>query len=173
MAKPGEIIHNPTTGETIKFLLTAADTHGERLQFEDSLPANHPGVPAHIHAYQAETFTVLNGVFQARIDGEAKTLTVGESITIAAGVPHSFHTKGSEGVTYLVELRPALDAETFFKTLAVATAQRRSIPLQIALMTQELQLGFYLAGIPRAVQDRLFATLAPIARRLGYRARYE
>jgi len=172
MAKPGQIIHNPATNETIKFLRTAAETNGELLQFEDTMPASQPGVPAHLHAYQTETFTVLNGVFQVRIAGVAQRLTVGESVTIGAGVPHSFHTKASEGVTVLVELRPALDTEIFFETMAVAATQQRSIPLHIAVMAQELQLGFYLAGIPKPVQDLLFATLAPLARRLGYRACY-
>ena len=49
MATKGQVIHNSSSGETIKFLLTAADTDGELLKFGDSVPANHAGVPSHIH----------------------------------------------------------------------------------------------------------------------------
>jgi mannose-6-phosphate isomerase-like protein (cupin superfamily) len=172
MATPEQTIRNPTTGETITFLLTAAETQGTLLRFEDRLPANHPGVPAHLHRDQEETFTVLAGEFHVTVNGAAKTLTVGESISVPAGVAHSFQTTPQVGVTLLVELRPALDYELFFETLAAPAVQKRSLPLQIALLTQELHLGFYLAGLPQRVQDVLFAALALLARWLGYRTKY-
>lgn len=172
MATQGQIIHNPTTQETIKFLLTAADTNGELLKFEDSLPANHPGVLPHIHTQQEETFTVLEGTFQAVINGAPHIFSVGETVTVPAGVTHSFHTKRSEAVKLLVELRPALEYETFFKTLSSAEANRRNTPLQVALLTRELDLGFYLGDIPKQLQDLLFAGMAAVARMMGYRVRY-
>lgn len=161
-------ITNSVTGETITFLLNTP----ERLTFEDSLPADNSGVPTHYHANQAETFTVLEGTFLAEIDGKPVTLTAGQSVTIPAGVPHRFHTRNSEAVKLQVELTPALDYETFFRSLAVAAEQNRVVPLQIAVMRQDLDLGFYLGGIPKGVQNVLFDGLAVIARMLGYRASY-
>jgi mannose-6-phosphate isomerase-like protein (cupin superfamily) len=162
-------ITNRSTGETITFLSNTP----ERLTFEDSLPANHPGVPTHYHAKQAETFTVLEGTFLAEIDGKPMTLTTGQSVTIPAGVPHRFHTRNSEAVKLRVELTPALDYETFFRSMAVAAEQNRAIPLQLAVMRQDLDLGFYIGGVPKGLQNALFNTLAVIARLLGYRARYD
>ncbi|MEM7132140.1 MAG: cupin domain-containing protein [Chloroflexota bacterium] len=172
MATKDQVIHNSSTGETIRFLLTSADTDGELLQFEDTLPANHASVPSHIHACQEETFTVQEGTFHAIVDGEAKSLSVGESLTIPAGVAHSFHSKQSRGVKVLVELRPALDYEIFFETLAYAGEHKRNIPLQIAVLTQELNLGFYLAGTPKPLQNGMFAVMAATARIMGYQAAY-
>ncbi|MEL6150433.1 MAG: D-lyxose/D-mannose family sugar isomerase [Chloroflexota bacterium] len=161
-------ITNNMTGEVITFLERTPDL----LKFEDTLPGNMAGVPPHIHDRQTETFTVLDGVFHAVIDGEHKTLNAGESITVPAGVAHSFHTKNSGPVKLLVELSPALDYETFFRTMASDQAQQRLAPFQIAVMTQDLDLGFYLGGIPKAVQNVMFAGVAAIARMLGYRASY-
>lgn len=161
-------ITNQATGETITFLESTPDV----LRFEDSLPADHSGVPAHLHTRQQETFTVLSGTFHAVIDGQAYTLAAGERLTIPAGVPHRFHTQGSEAVKLLVELQPALDYEAMFRGLAQAAAQNRIVPLQIAAMRQELDLGFYLGGPPRRLQDVLFAAMAVVARRLGYRTQY-
>ena len=38
MARAGQIIHNPVSGERIEFLQTAADTDGALLEFELQLP---------------------------------------------------------------------------------------------------------------------------------------
>ena len=42
MAKAGDIIENPITGERITFLKTTQETNGELLRFEDVLPPDSP-----------------------------------------------------------------------------------------------------------------------------------
>ncbi|MEL6524300.1 MAG: cupin domain-containing protein [Chloroflexota bacterium] len=163
-----ETITNSTTGETITFLSRTP----ERLVFEDTLPANHPGVPLHIHTMQEETFTVLEGVFLVELDGEAYTLQEGEQVVVPKGAPHRFHTRNSEAVKLRVELTPALDYEIMFRSMALAAEDNKNILLQLAVMHQDLTLGFYLGGIPKPFQDVMFGALAFIARRVGYKTHF-
>ncbi len=50
MAKAGDIIENPATGERITFLNTTQETNGELLRFEYVLP---PGftIAEHVHPH--------------------------------------------------------------------------------------------------------------------------
>jgi quercetin dioxygenase-like cupin family protein len=172
MATQGQRIINASTGEQIVFLQTAQDTNGELLQLELWMDAGQTGVPAHLHRLQEERFTVLDGELHVTVAGAARVLRTGESVTIPAGTPHSFGTAHSGAVRLLVELRPALDTEIFFETLAQASQRNRMNLLQIAVLVRELNLGFGVAGVPQVIQNVLFATLASIGRALGYRARY-
>lgn len=162
-----ETLYNASTGETITFI----ERTPEALIFEDHLPADCAGVPFHFHERQSETFTVLEGVFQAEINGEQCRLDAGEAVTIPAGVAHRFDTHNNGPVRLRVELRPALDYEDFFRGMASAAAAGRGMPLQVALMTRELDLGFRIAGMPRPVQAIAFGLMAMWARVIGYTAK--
>ena len=50
MARQGQTIHNPVSGERITFLQTAADTNGERLEFELELSADGRVPGAHVRS---------------------------------------------------------------------------------------------------------------------------
>jgi hypothetical protein len=60
MARRGDIVENPMTGERTTFLETARDTGGELLRFEYVLP---PGwsVPEHVHPRQEERHEIVSG----------------------------------------------------------------------------------------------------------------
>src|SRR5437868_5316169 len=59
--RAGDILTNETTGETITFLETAADTDGAYTLIEVEV-APGGGVPmAHVHPYQSETFEIVSG----------------------------------------------------------------------------------------------------------------
>lgn len=144
---------------------------GETLRFEDVIAGDDPGPPMHFHPKQIERFQVLDGSMSIRLEGQQRLLAAGDSIEIAAGQVHSFHTKGSAGVRLLIELAPAGEMEAFFKGLARAKREGRYPLLQIAVMyTSAKDFGFYLAGVPVWAQKLLFSVLAPIARGFGYRA---
>ncbi len=49
MAKTGDVIENPTTGERITFLKTTRETNGELLRFEYSLPPGPRSLAAADH----------------------------------------------------------------------------------------------------------------------------
>lgn len=150
---------------------TQYDYDGETLRFEDVIAGDDAGPPLHFHPKQTERFQVLDGSMCIRFNDEERLLATGDSIEIAAGQVHSFHTKGSAGVRLIIELTPAGEMEAFFKGLARAQREGRHPLLQIALMYSAAKdFGFYLAGVPVWAQKLLFSVLAPIARGLGYRA---
>lgn len=150
---------------------TQYDYDGETLRFEDVIAGDDAGPPLHFHPRQVERFHVLDGSMCVRLKDEERLLATGESIEIAAGQVHSFHTKGSAGVRLMVELTPAGEMEAFFKGLARAQREGQHPLMQIAVMyTAARDFGFYFAGVPMWAQKLLFSVLAPIARGLGYRA---
>ncbi len=116
MAHPGETIENPFTGECITFPETTEDTGGELLRFEYAALPHAEGPPKYVHPRQEERFEVVSGTLVARAGGCERTLGEGQSVTIAAGTPHTFRNPGEEEVRFLVEFRPALGIEPFFET---------------------------------------------------------
>lgn len=181
MAKRGDKIVNPVTRERITWLDTADDTDGELLRFDLAV---RPGgiVPlAHIHTKQSESLEVIAGKMRYRVGGEAeKDLPAGESMTVAPGAPHIRWNPGDEELRAIVEFRPALNTETFIENMWGFARDGRKrggkgVPnmLQLAVWFAGTYEGEnYLERPPIPVQKALFALLAPIGRRLGYRDWY-
>jgi quercetin dioxygenase-like cupin family protein len=176
MARAGDIIDNPITGERITFLETARDTNGELLRFEYLAPPHTPGPPLHVHPYQEERFVeVLSGTLTARLGKDNRSLGKGQILTVSPGTPHTWRNDGAEEVRMLVEIRPALRMEEVFEitfNLARdAKTDERGIPknpLQAAAAAWEYADELRLARPPFAVQKMLLAVLAPVLRLLGY-----
>ena len=61
MIRSGDTLHNPVTGEVIRFVEAASDTSGEYVFVEVAVEPNGAVAAAHIHPYQTETFEVLEG----------------------------------------------------------------------------------------------------------------
>lgn len=117
MARAGDVIENPTTGERITFAKTASDTQGELLAFEYLVPPRTPGPPLHVHPYQEERFVeVLSGVLNARLGNDERRIGNGVTFTVSPGTPHTWRNEGTEEVRMLVEIRPAMRMEEVFET---------------------------------------------------------
>ena len=84
MAKAGDIIENPVTGERITFLKTTQETSGELLRFEYVLP---PGftIPEHFHPHQEERHEVLSGTLRGCVGGQERDYSEGERVVGPAG----------------------------------------------------------------------------------------
>lgn len=177
MAYAGKEIRSPST--RLVFRKTAADTDGELLRFEQFVRGGTPEVPEHLHPRQRERFVVLAGQMGARAAGREVVLGPGEELTIPPGTPHTFWNAGDDELHHVVELRPALDSETFFETVFGLQRDGRlpaegdaRVPnvLQGALLVTAY--GNYLARPPVALQKALFPPLALLGRLLGLRASY-
>lgn len=70
MARRGDVVENPMTGERVTFLETASDTGGELLRFEYVLPPRF-SIPEHVHPRQEERHEVLSGTLTGRGGGES------------------------------------------------------------------------------------------------------
>ena len=116
MAKAGDKLYNPVQGDWIVFGQTAEDTGGELMSGE-LVVAPSGGNPLHVHPLQEEHFEVLSGTFGVQIGDERRSLGEGEEATVAPGMPHRwFNEDDQQEARVSVELRPALNTETFFET---------------------------------------------------------
>lgn len=176
MAKAGDEVYNPRQKDRMVFRQTARDTGGRLFQADMFALPGVPGPPEHIHLLQEERFETLRGVFRARVDGQERTLSVGESIVIPAGKSHTWWIEGDEEAHILIEIRPARNAETFFETMyglvKDGKTDENGVPpvLQAALISGAYDM--YLPGPPVILQKALFAALTPVAKLIGYSASY-
>jgi quercetin dioxygenase-like cupin family protein len=173
MARPGQELENPATGQRIVFRQTADTTGGELLEMEAWYRAGGPPAPLHYHPVQDERFEVLEGAVRCVVGREERILRKGEVIEIPAGQVHEFGGDPEEDGHVRWETRPALRTEEFFEAgFGLAEAgkvnPRTGIPglLQVAPLAREYSTEFRLASPPWPVQRLALAVLAPLGRLL-------
>jgi mannose-6-phosphate isomerase-like protein (cupin superfamily) len=176
MAKTGDVIENPATGQRLRFLLTSADSGGELFRAEGAFPpASFAGVE-HIHPLQDERFEVLAGKAAFTIEGVDRVLGAGETVEVPAGTRHTFRNAGDDEMRVVFEFRPAPESTERFYELYFGFAQEgrvnsKAMPglLDIALAWPLVSDHGVLAKPPPWVQNALFRALFPLARALGRR----
>jgi len=181
VARPGETIENPVTGERVTWIETAHSTGGKLLAADLYVrPAAAVGL-AHRHVRQEERFAVRSGTAGFEVAGEARTVGQGDEVTIAAGVAHRWWNAGQDELRVRLELRPALDTETFFETFfglardGKTKAKTKGVPglLQFAVLFRDLGDSCPQPVKPPPWVGRgVFTVLAPIGRLVGRRAVY-
>lgn len=90
----------------------SAETEGAYAVVEQSHPVGR-GAPLHVHQFETETLLVLEGTYVVLVDGEAKRLTAGQSVSVEPGVPHAFANKGDDIGRLLILAVPAGIEEYF------------------------------------------------------------
>jgi mannose-6-phosphate isomerase-like protein (cupin superfamily) len=114
MARAGQTVENPATGERVTFLKTAAETHGELLELELVWPRPGRRAPAHVHPEMEERYEVLEGTAAFRIgDHPEQTAGPGETVTVPPKTTHEAWNPTDQPVRLKVEFRPALRWEEF------------------------------------------------------------
>ena len=181
MARRGETIENPITGERITFIETAQDTNGELLMFEYVLPPCF-SIPEHIHPRQEERHEVLSGTLRGRVRGQERDFRAGERVVGPPGVPHAWRNPSEDEELRIVsELRPALRfealMEVYFKIARDLKTDKKGVPkhlLHMVILANESRHDFYPTGIPIMVWKiflALLGALAHVGKRLGYGVR--
>jgi quercetin dioxygenase-like cupin family protein len=178
MAYTGQTINNPVSGEQITFLQTAADTAGEKLEFELALsPDGHvPG--AHVHPEQQERFHVLEGTMKFRLGLRRIVAEAGDTVVVPAGRVHRFANGGDTTARCRVEVVPALDMEQLLETtveLALeGNVSRKGMPkpLHLALFVRRFAREVRAPFPPAWMVRVLMAPLAALASRRGHAERY-
>jgi len=178
MARTGQILDNPVTGERIVFLRTAADTGGATLEFDLELAADGRVPGAHVHPEQEERFHVLEGTMAFRLGLRRIVAEAGESVVVPAGRVHTFANAGDGPARARVEVVPALDMEDLLCTTADLAREGNVMrsgmprPLHLALFVRRFRREVRAPFPPAAVVRALMAPLAALARHRGYAARY-
>jgi quercetin dioxygenase-like cupin family protein len=178
MARQGDTIENPVTGERIAFLATSRDTGGELLRLEWSLEPYGFLPGTHTHPHQVERFEVLSGTLGIRVGRRKYSLGAGEAVVVPPGAVHRWWNEGDEGLRGLIEFRPALDMESLFETsfglARDGKVSKKGIPslLQIIALLDEYEDELGIPWVPQRAQHAIVSRLAPWPRRRGYRGRY-
>jgi quercetin dioxygenase-like cupin family protein len=178
MARSGDVIENPVTGERVVFRRTAGDTNGEALEYELHFTPTGFVTQEHLHPGQSERHEVVSGALGLVLDGRERVLREGDSVVVPRGARHRLFRADGGHVHAVFELRPALRTETLLETFVGLArdgkVNSKGYPslLQLAVISREFEPEGYATRPPLAVQRALFAPLAALGRRRGYRARY-
>jgi quercetin dioxygenase-like cupin family protein len=179
MARIGESIEHPLTGERLTFLETAATTGGDHLKISlEMAPGGFLPRP-HTHPRAEERFEVATGRIEIKTDGKSRIADAGETVIVPRGAGHVWGNPFDDPATVVVELRPALRLETFFETFFGLASDgkfstRTQLPsfLQTVVLFHEFRDEIGAAGVAGTAARGLLAVLAPLARARGYRSVY-
>jgi quercetin dioxygenase-like cupin family protein len=116
MAATGNTMSLPG-GASFVVRTSAAETNGERVELEITLPSGAAGPPPHFHPRQEEQWHVLAGTLEVQVDGNWRTLGEGESASIPAGHVHTLRNRTNEDVRVLDVHIPALDFQSYMEDL--------------------------------------------------------
>src|SRR3954469_13604030 len=116
MIRAGDSIVNPVTRERLVFELTSHDTGGAYTPFDTFVEPGGAVASAHVHPFQTEIFTVIEGRLGVRRGrerlqlgpGEGGVVGPGEVVLIDPGTQHRFWNAGDEMLRFRAEVRPAL-----------------------------------------------------------------
>ncbi len=178
--RSGDTLENPVTGETIRFLRTAADTDGELVEIEVTVePEGAVAAAAHVHPFQSERFEVLEGTLEFRRGRAKVTAGPGEVVTVEPGTVHRFSNAGDTVARFRCEVRPALQFERFLETMfGLAAAGKTSkkgmpSPLRLAVIANAHFDDVRLPYVPAFAQKAALVTGAAVGRLAGFQPTYE
>ncbi len=117
MARAGDELVNPVTGERIVFRKTAADTDGTLLEMDDFWTQPGHRAPEHVHPEMQERWELITGTASFHIAGDERTAGPGEVVIAPSGMPHLAWNPTDEPVHLRIQMRPALRWEQFVERL--------------------------------------------------------
>jgi mannose-6-phosphate isomerase-like protein (cupin superfamily) len=172
--RAGDAVWNPLTGEKALIVESAEESGGARIVSDFAVEAGGfvPG-GEHVHDHCAEHFEVRAGRITFVLEGEERTLTAGEQVTVVPGTWHRWWNAGEGDVQVRVRVEPALrfeEAILVFWGLCAdghTNAEGRPSPLLGALVATRYRREIRYRQPPDAVQRLLFPALAALARRRG------
>ncbi len=107
------VLSGPGEGERIEGRSTTIvkaggnDCDGQLAVYETVLPVGNSGPPLHLHRNTAETFFVLDGIFDFTLGDERASLEPGYFVLVPPGVPHTFANDGETEARCLTITGPA------------------------------------------------------------------
>ena len=137
MARAGQTIENPATGERITFVRTTADTGGELLVMDSVWTRPGHCAPAHAHPEIEERWRVVSGRACFRIGDDEIDARPGDEVVAPPGITHVAWNPTDAEVRLRIEMRPALRWEEFVERLF---ADPRSAPELLPEFSRELRV---------------------------------
>lgn len=162
-------------GERLTFLRRIPGPNGDRVEAVNEV-APGAGPPMHVHHYQKESLTVVEGRIGWERPGEAPRYAgQGETITFLAGDPHRFWNAGDGVLRCTGWIEPADNVEYFLGELFASTkgsGAARPNPLDAAWLARRYRSEFALLAIPALVQRLVFPLMVAIGTLTGRYAKY-
>lgn len=174
MHQRGDTLVDTRTGDRLTLLQTGADTGGALLHVAWVWPKQGTPPFKHRHTVLQETFAPTSGRMGVHIGGETRLLAPEERVTVPPGVWHYFWNAGDGELRFEHEVRPAGRHQELFELLFRLSNAGRLTPRAVltdpALLAHAWALneGDF-AGLPPALQRRVFGTLARLTRRRAAR----
>ncbi len=174
MIRTGDVLHNPVTGELMRFVKAAADTNGEVVIVDVVVAPNGAVAAAHLHPYQTETFEVLEGEVTFKVGRTKVVARAGETLVVEPGTAHRFWNSGETDARFRCEIRPALQfeqlIETMFSLARDGKTNRKGMPnpFRLAVIANAHFDVVRLPLVPQRLQKLALAMGAPLGRLLGY-----
>jgi mannose-6-phosphate isomerase-like protein (cupin superfamily) len=164
-------VWNPLTGEKALLVESAEESGGARIVSDFAVEAGGfvPG-GEHVHDHCAEHFEVRSGQITFVLDGEERTVSAGERVTVAPGTWHRWWNAGEGEVQIRTRVEPAM---RFEEAILVAwglcadghtNAAGVPAPLLGALLATRYRQELRYRRPPDALQRILFPPLAAFAR---------
>jgi mannose-6-phosphate isomerase-like protein (cupin superfamily) len=178
MARAGDIVENPVTGERVIVRIGGDDTGGERLLCDLYVQPGGRVAGAHVHRTLSERFEVVSGTLAYMLDGREAIARPGEKIEVRPGHVHDWWNGGDDELHAVVEVWPCARFEQAIQTAFCLAIEGRTnakgMPslLQLAVIGEEFADTIQFTRPPIRIQRVLFGILAPIGRRRGLRAVY-
>ena len=117
MARAGDILENPATGERLTFLRTGAETNGQLLEYDLEFTPRGFTARDHLHPHQEERHEVLDGQLGMVVAGRERRLGVGDVEVVPPAAPHRLFPLGDGRLRARFALRPARETEALLETL--------------------------------------------------------
>lgn len=133
----------------------ATESDGAFVEMEFILPAGCVPPPPHVHRHGVEEYEVLEGSFEVVVDGEWRTLAVGDEASVPVGALHTFRNRSGAVVRVRNRHRPAMGFEDFI------AAMRDALREAGVVRPRDPRIPFVLSRVMLRFDD----TLAPGRRR--------
>ena len=175
MARKGDVLENPVTGERVIFLETRESSNNQLLRMEAFNLADGFNRVYHIHPTQEERHEVIEGIMGIKAGGKEHVLNPSEIFTFPNDVPHKFWNISGKDIHFLTEFRPAYDTEgfieTYFRIAQAGKANEKGQPplFHFFVLLNHYPIAGYLAGVPISIQRVFISIMAFIGRLLGYK----
>lgn len=159
-------------GSVYAVTTAAADSGGESVEMEFTLPPGSVSPPPHVHADQTEEYEVIEGVFDVMVDSDWMTLTPGQSASVPPATLHTFKNRSGATVRVRNVHRPAARFEDYIEHIHRLTRVRGikgtrdpRLPIYLSM----LMLGYPETLAPGRVRERLvLKALAGLGRMLRF-----
>jgi quercetin dioxygenase-like cupin family protein len=172
MANTGDRFEMPD-GSVYEVTGAAADSGGEFVAMQFTLPPSMVAPPPHVHDGLTEEYEVLEGTLSVMSGGSWTTLGPGESASIPPDTIHTFKNRSGATVRLRNVHRPPARFEDFIEHISrLMRARRISRPRdpRIPIYLSMILLEYPDTLAPGRVRERVgLNALAGIGRLLGFR----